>query len=88
MDGKNWGVCLMLDANEAYNDQERGLAHFMDQTALVDVHRHFHGPDGETATHNQGSRKIDHVLCTQGFLDSVSGCGIEAFGEGLDSDHC
>ncbi len=53
----------------------------------MDVHPHFHGSIGEPTTYNRGSRKIDHILCTQGLLDCVRSCGIEAFGEGLDSDH-
>ncbi len=77
----------MLDANESNDNPERGLATFLDQTTLVDVHRQFHGSIGEPATYNRGSCKIDHILCTQGFLDCVRSCGIEAFGEGLDSDH-
>ena len=77
----------MLDANEAHEDPEQGLSKFLNQTGLVDVHRYFHGSANEPATYNRGSKKIDHILCTQGLLDCVQGCGIEAFGEGLDSDH-
>ena len=57
----------MLDANEAHDDKEGGLAHFMDQTALVDIHLHFHGSQEEPVTYNRGMQKIDHALCTQGF---------------------
>ncbi len=84
---KNWEVCVSLDANEAHEDKEHGLASFLEQTSLIDVHRYFHGSEHEPATYNQGSRKIDHVLCTQGFVDCVSSCGIEVFGVGLESDH-
>ncbi len=85
--GKNWEVCIMLDANEAHDDREAGLSGFLDQTALTDVHCYFHGFSGEPATYNQGTRKIDHILCTQGLLDCVGTCGIEAFGDSLASDH-
>ncbi len=50
--GSNFEVCVMLDANEAHADKEKGLATFVEQTTLVDVHRHFHGSDGEPATYN------------------------------------
>ena len=85
--GSNCEVCVMMDANKVLEDKEGNLKSFLDQTSLVDVHRHFHGADHEPATYIRGSKKIDHILCTQGFLDCVTKSGIESFGEGLASDH-
>ena len=35
----------------------------------------------------EGHKKIDHILATQGVLDSITACGIEGFGDSVDSDH-
>ncbi len=49
--GANCEVCIMMDANEAREDKESDLSAFLDQTTLVDAHRHFHGSENEPATY-------------------------------------
>ena len=78
----------MMNANENLADKGGELISFLLQTGLIDIHEHFHGVEHEPAMYNPGSGKIDYCLETQGLKDCVRECGLLAFGEGVDSDHC
>ena len=77
----------MLNANAGVDPDDCTFHQFLEDTGLEDIYRHLHDREKEPASHNRGSKKVDHILGTPGVLGSVTACGIEAFGDGVDSDH-
>jgi len=93
-------ILICLDANEDTTNvnPETGYGKLLNNTGLVDLHRHQHPHTVTPATHNRGSLTIDACLGSQLFIDALVGAWMMPFGEphmingdhrmlGLDFDH-
>jgi hypothetical protein len=80
-------VILGGDFNKNLGDTIDGLAHLSAVCKSTDVHAHSHGIDGEPSTYVRRQRRLDYVFATDGVMQYVRACGIEAFFSTIHSDH-
>lgn len=82
----NEELFLAFDANEPLHSVTAEIARLVDNTGLVELMEHRHGPDGP-AIYARGSEWIDPGLGTAGFRDALAKCGMLEFNDVIFSDH-
>ena len=83
----NHQVILLIDANEAYNEAEKGISSLVEHTGMIDPIANKHGTRNEPNTHKSGSKRIDYIFCTNGLTPFIRLCGILPFDFITTSDH-
>jgi hypothetical protein len=66
-----------LDGNEALSgNNKQGVKKLMDKCELADMYSTIHEDNGEFPTHENGSQRIDYVLCSRNVIPPyVTKCG-------------
>jgi hypothetical protein len=80
-------VILALDANESMIESGSDIKKLATTCNLVDIYSHIHNDMSDFPTHTNGSKKIDHILCSNNVIPFIEKCGVVKFHEALDSDH-
>jgi Reverse transcriptase (RNA-dependent DNA polymerase) len=86
LDENNYFV-LALDANETINYGTEGINKILKECNLVDMYSEIHDDFSQFPTHENGSEKIDYILCTRNLLPYITIMGYVKFNEALDTDH-
>jgi Reverse transcriptase (RNA-dependent DNA polymerase) len=73
---------LAMDGNEPVQGANKSGV-----TKLIDMYSTLHEDYNEFATHENGSQRIDYILCSRNILPFITRCGYIKFNEALDTDH-
>jgi hypothetical protein len=80
-------IILALDANNPNRNETEGIDKIMDECDLLDAYECIHHDHSEFPTQQNGSKRIDYMLCSQNLLQYIERIGYVRFNEALDSDH-
>ena len=83
---KGNAILLMLDANDSM-EHASSLSKLASEFGLIDLHTHKWGLEGEPSTYKRGTKRIDYILGTEEVAQHLRVAGIEAFDDGVKSDH-
>jgi hypothetical protein len=83
----NNNVIIGIDANSIIGEDPKGMDLLMEECELVDMYTEIHDDNEQFSTHQNGSKKIDYLLCTRNVLNHVKRVGYLKYNEGIDSDH-
>jgi hypothetical protein len=80
-------LLVMGDLNEQLGDSTSGMNAVVAKFGLVDSTSYYHGVEGEVATCNRSSNRLDYILCTHAIAPSIWRCGVLPFNFVISSDH-
>jgi hypothetical protein len=80
-------LVLAMDANTGNEKGMGDTQEILDRCNLVDLYTEKHEDYQEFPTHENGSKKIDYLLCTRNLVKHITKVGYLHYEEAFESDH-
>jgi exonuclease III len=83
----NKHIIITLDANSTLGEDPTGMDKIMKECELIDMYSEIHQDNTQFGTHQNGTKRIDYILCSRNTIKHITRMGYLKFNEGIDSDH-
>jgi hypothetical protein len=80
-------LLITLDANNSNDNDHETINNLVRELNIVDMYMERHGCHEQFPTHENGSKRIDYILCSRNLMQFVQRVGYIKFNECFDSDH-